>query len=122
MKLRVTRGITIGRNQSSELDSPKKNGNKKKRGTDQWTVRSMVKPPIRRRSGWGEMFFRRKKRFRTSAQGSREKPAGGVSSGKRQSSRMRELSPKAEENVLALRWLFVYNPNINKTWELVWTG
>ncbi|MBQ7826664.1 MAG: hypothetical protein IJ386_00180, partial [Clostridia bacterium] len=34
-----------------------KNGNMKKRGTDQWTVRSMFEPPIRRRSGWGEMFF-----------------------------------------------------------------
>ena len=42
------------------MDSPKENGNQKKRGTDQWTVRSMVDPPIRRRSGWGEMFFCRK--------------------------------------------------------------
>ena len=34
--------------------------NSRKRGIVHCTIQSTSKPPIRRRSGWGEMFFRRK--------------------------------------------------------------
>ncbi len=42
---------------SPKPQSSRRTADQGSRGTLQWTIPSMVEPPIRRRSGWGEVFF-----------------------------------------------------------------
>jgi len=62
----------------------------------------MAEPPIRRRSGWGEMFFPEEKAFPHIRDRVPIATQRSGCDGKRQSSKMSELSPGAEARDMAL--------------------
>jgi len=95
---RVNSTLRIGTNEEQThlylFPFPTAGENLRKRGMVRCTISTTSKPPIRRWSGWGEMFFM--KTFPRVRSGLPPQPSEAGAGGKEASSGMRELSPEAE--------------------------